>query len=309
MTRDEIINWLLEGDVSVQYQTHRDLLGEERPDLRSRIETEGWGAAFLSKRKPEGHWGQAFYQPKWTSSNYSVLDIKNLCIDPHNQLMKDSVRKIAEEEKGDDGGINVYRELKQSDLCINGMFLNYASYFQLEEKYFESVVDFILSQQMPDGGFNCRLNRSGAKHSSMHTTLSVLEGIAEYEKNGYTYRLPQLKKAQKNSEEFLLIHRLFLSDRTGEIINKKWLKMPYPRRWYYDVLSALDYFQYARVEFDDQLQPAIEVVLKKRNKNGTWNLNAKYPGQIHFEMEKPGKPSRVNTLRAMRVLNYFGIDF
>ena len=64
----QLIAWLLEGDVSIQYQVHRDLLATEKPHLRDRIATEGWGAKFLSFRKSEGHWGQRYYQPKWIST-------------------------------------------------------------------------------------------------------------------------------------------------------------------------------------------------------------------------------------------------
>ena len=32
---DDIVDWLLAGDVAIQYQVHRDLLDEERPDLRA----------------------------------------------------------------------------------------------------------------------------------------------------------------------------------------------------------------------------------------------------------------------------------
>ncbi len=49
-----IINWLLEGDPAIRYQTHQDLLGEKRPDLQARIATEGWGARFLACRNPNG---------------------------------------------------------------------------------------------------------------------------------------------------------------------------------------------------------------------------------------------------------------
>ena len=31
---DDIVDWLLAGDVAIQYQVRRDLLDEERPDLR-----------------------------------------------------------------------------------------------------------------------------------------------------------------------------------------------------------------------------------------------------------------------------------
>ena len=308
MNRQEIINWLLEGDVAIQYQTHRDLLCKDRPDLRERISREGWGAAFLSKRKPNKHWGRKFYQPKWTSSHYTLLDLRYLNINPRQPEAMETVAKIASEEKALDGGVNPSENILQSDVCLNGMFMNYGCYFGVQAAEMNSIVDFVLSQKLPDGGFNCRFNRSGARHSSLHSTLSVAEGISEYEYNGYTYRLKELKAAQDSAIEFILMHKLFLSDRTGEIIRKDFLKLTYPCRWRYDILKALDYFQYAKIPRDDRMQDAIDVILKKRNKDGTWNVQAKHPGAQHFEMEKAGKPSRWNTLRALRVLKHFGID-
>ncbi len=308
MDNDGIIKWLLAGDVSIQYQVYRDLLSEERKDLQERIASEGWGKRFLSKRKPEGHWGQKFYQPKWTSSHYTLLDLRNLFIDPENQLIKDSIEIILENEKGQDGGIRPIGSIQASDVCINGMFLNYASYFRADEKKLESVVDFLISQHMDDGGFNCMLNRSGAVHSSLHSTISVLEGITEYSKNSYIYRINELISITKAAIEFILSHKLYISDRTGEIIKKEFLRLSYPSRWRYDILRALDYFQYSEIPLDDRMKQAINVLLNKRNRDSTWNLQAKHSGQVHFEMGKPGKPSRWNTLRAMRVLRFYGID-
>jgi len=306
--RQVIIEWLLEGDVSIQYQVYRDLLNAERKDLQARIASEGWGALYLSKRNPDGHWGQKFYQPKWTSSHYTLLDLRNLYIDPDCSEIQETLELILQTEKGPDGGIRPIGSVQASDVCINGMFLNYASYFGTAVKKLESVVDFILSQIMPDGGFNCMSNRSGAVHSSLHSTLSVLEGITEYERNGYNYRREELEHARQSSKEFVLIHQLFLSDRTGEVIRREFLCLPYPGRWRYDILRALDYFRYAREDWDDRMAPALQVLLKKRNKDLTWNLQAKHPGQVHFEMEKAGRPSRWNTLRALRVLKHFQIE-
>ena len=307
MNNKQIIEWLLEGDVSIQYQVYRDLLSTERMDLRKKIETEGYGAQFLSKRKDNGHWGMKFYQPKWTSTHYTLFDLRNLSIAPDNQLIKESIEIILQNEKADDGGLLPIGKIQLTDLCINGMFLNYASYFKTNESDLKSVVDCILAQILPDGGFNCRSNRFQTVHSSLHTTLSVLEGITEYELNKYNYRLKELIKAKKSAIEFMLIHQLFLSDRTGEIINKGFLRFSYPRRWRYDILSALDYLQYSKSDWDERMRPAIDKLLNKRNKEGTWNLRAKYSGQTHFEMEKAGKPSRWNTLRALRILKYFKI--
>ena len=308
MNDQEIIDWLLEGDVSIQYQVYRDLLGIERKELQERIATEGWGNQFLSKRKSTGHWGMRFYQPKWISSHYTLLDLRNLNLNPDNPVVRETIDLTLDSAIADDGGIQLRpSNSAHSDICVNGMFLNYASYFKAEEQRLSSIVDSILAEIMPDGGFNCRTTRSGARHSSLHTTLSVLEGILEFQKAGYSFRMDDLRKARESSEEFILLHQLFLSDRTGEIIRKEFLNIPYPCRWKYDILRAMDYFQYAGTKYDKRMEPAIDAILKKRKADGRWNLQAAHPGQVHFVMEQAGKPSRWNTLRALRVLNYFQI--
>jgi hypothetical protein len=181
-----LIDWLLEGDVALQYQVHRDLLDEECPDLRARIAVEGWGAQFLAARQPEGHWGQGFYQPKWTSTPYTLLDLKHLGIAPHHAQIRASISHVLTHHKSADGGVNPAKTVKNSDVCVNGMVLNYAAYFRTPAESLQSIVDFLIAVQMPDGGFNCESNQRGAIHSSLHSTLSVLEGIGEYLANGYT---------------------------------------------------------------------------------------------------------------------------
>jgi hypothetical protein len=302
---NQLMTWLLEGDVSIQYQVHRDLLATEKPSLQERIASEGWGARLLSFRKKEGHWGQRFYQPKWVSTHYTILDLKNLAISPTNKAIRQSISQVIQTLKGPDGGIYPIGTEKHCDVCLNGMFLNYATYFGMKEDNLKSIVDFLLAEHMQDGGFNCYSNTKGAVHSSMHSTISVIEGILEFEKNGYQYRLQELKEAAAQSQAFLLQHRLFRSDHTGDIIDKKMLMLSYPARWRYDILRALDYFQFAEVNYDPRLQDALEILKKKRRKDNKWPVQAKHPGQTHFDMEKTGGPSRWNTLRALRVLGRF----
>ncbi|MDP1725335.1 MAG: hypothetical protein Q8M15_01025 [Bacteroidota bacterium] len=307
MTHKEIITWLLEGDVSIQYQVYRDLLDTDKPRLQKKIETTGWGFQFLKCRHENGHWGKSFYQPKWISTHYTLLDLKNLNISQNNKTIRETLRIIFEKEKGPDGGILPIGSVQKSDVCVNGMVLNYSAYFKVAEEQLQSVVDFLLKEKMKDGGFNCNSNGRGAIHSSLHTTLSVLEGILEYERNGYKYRLDELKRARNTSHEFILLHKLFRSDKTGEIINSNFLKFYYPGRWYYDVLKAMDYFQLAHVLYDKRMDDAIDLILGKRNKQDLWKLPSKHPGKIHFEMEQAGQASRWNTLRALRVLKHFSI--
>lgn len=301
---DNVIDWLLEGDVAIQYQTQRDLLGVEKPSLRQRIATEGWGAQFLSHRQAGGHWGRGFYQPKWTSTHYSLLDLMQLGIAPDHPAIQASVMQVLTMHKAADGGINPTKTRDKSDVCVSGMVLNYASYFAAPAAHLESIVDFLLAEHMQDGGFNCASNQQGAVHSSLHSTLSVLEGILAYETQGYSYRLQELKQAKASGLEFILVHRLFRSHRTGEIIQPKFLQLHYPCRWLFDILRALDYFQAAKVNFDPRMQDAIDIVLKKKSVDGRWKLAAAHPGEVHFEMEQAGKPSRWNTLRATRALRH-----
>jgi len=306
MDKRQLIAWLLEGDVSVQYQVHRDLLATEKPDLRDRIATEGWGAQFLSFRKREGHWGQRFYQPKWISTHYTILDLKNLAISQDNKEIRQSLSQVIQKLKGQDGGIFPFGAEKKSDVCVNGMFLNYASYFGTREDDLKSIVDFLLTEHMKDGGFNCNSNGIGAIHSSVHSTISVLEGILEYAGNGNTYKLDELQESADKARTFLLQHRLFRSDRSGKIIDRRMLMLSYPSRWRYDILRALDYFHFAGINYDPRMQDALDILKKKRRKDNKWPVQARHPGQTHFEMEKTGGPSRWNTLRAMRVLQHFG---
>lgn len=306
-TPDNILKWLLSGDPSIQYQTSRDLLDDDNRELQKRIAIEGWGKTILSARKTNSHWGDDFYQPKWISTHYTLLDLRNLNLDPRNAVAQETIQLVLDAGKSDDGGIPLGPSTtNHSDVCVNAMFLNYASYFATPEKELHSIVDCILGEIMPDGGFNCRSNRSGAVHSSLHSTISVLEGFFEFQKAGCKYRRTEIDKATKSAEEFILMHRLFKSDRTGKIIHKDFLRFSYPCRWKYDILRALDYFQYAKRKWDDRMSDALEILLQKRNKDGTWNMQAAHPGKQHVVMEKAGTPGRWNTLRALRVLRQYG---
>lgn len=302
---DQVIQWLLAGDVSIQYQVQRDLLGKKLPELQNRIQAEGWGKRFLDARNKNGHWSRGFYQVKWISSHYTLLDLKHLNIARTPPQVSDTIAIILKENKGQDGGVNPSRQMPQSDVCVNGMFLNYACFFKTPQEGLRSIVDFIISQRMPDGGFNCESTRHTPVHSSLHTTLSILEGLQEYAANGYDYRRLKLDQIAAAAREFILQHRLYLSDNTGEIINKRFLMLSFPSRWFYDILRALEYFRNAGVAYDERMQPALDVLLKKRRGDGTWPVQAKHTGLVHFDMEKTGYPSRWNTLRALRVLSHF----
>jgi len=83
------------------------------------------------------------------------------------------------------------------------------SYFEFEDARLDTIASHLLEQQMPDGGWNCQ-RPSGATHGSVHTTISVLEGLRHYELHGGR-GLPAVHRAQRRGREFLLVHRFPLS--------------------------------------------------------------------------------------------------
>lgn len=167
----------------------------------------------------------------------------------------------------------------------------------------ERLVDYLLREQLPDGGWNCRRVR-GATHSSFHTTANVLDGLRDYA-DAHGPRRAEVLDAEARGREFLLAHRLYRSHRTGAVVHPALLRLPFPPRWHHDVLRGLDYFRAAEAPRDERLTDAIEVLRAKRDNDGRWPLTAPYTGAVWFHLEPTGRPSRWNTLRALRVLNWW----
>jgi hypothetical protein len=302
---DSVLAWLLDQDVAVAFQARRDLLGDCAADVQERIGREGAGAVLLSVRGASAHWGRGFYRPKWTSSHYVLLELKNMGLSRDNAQARETVALILREEKGRDGGLNPSKTVVVSDACVNGMALGYTAYFGAPQAQLASIVDFLLGQRMADGGFNCRSNRSGARHSSMHTTVCVMEGITEYDQSGYRYRLAELLEARAACVEFLLRHRLYRSERSGLPIDAEFTRLHHPPRWHFDVLRGLDALTDAEVQHDPRMEDALDVLIGRRRPDGRWAANKAYPGATYSPPVPAGTPSPWITLTALRVLNRY----
>jgi hypothetical protein len=299
----EIQEWLLDGDPSIRWQVMKDLLDKSPAAYqveRKKIANEGWGARYLAEQDPEGTWGGGLYGPKWISTTYTLLTLRLLGLPPDNHKARGAC-KIFLNYFYKDGGINLFKSWESSEICINGMLLSLLSYFQIEDNRIDGMVEFLLKQQMDDGGWNCELSK-GATHGSFHTTLSALEGLHEYT---LASKHVPVSTSVNRAHEFLLNHHLYKSHRTGQVFDPAMTRMPFPPRWRYDFIRVLDYFQTIRGKKDQRMSDAIELLNKKRKKDGTWNMNSSMSGRKFFEMEKAGKPSRWNTLRALRILKWW----
>jgi len=303
---DKIINWLLNGDPSIRWQVHADLLYSDQQTIRKerkKITHEGWGARLLSLQDEAGTWANALYSPKWISTTYTLLLLRRLGLDPDNQQAQKGAMILLNKGFYKDGGINFFKCYQYGETCVTSMILSILSYFNIQDKRMISIAEHLLGQQMEDGGWNCQRPK-GATHGSFHTTISVLEGFFEYLEKFSDFK-EDILKSRFRAMEFLLNHRLFKSHRTGEIVDPKMTRFSFPPRWRYDVMRSLDYFQKIDAPKDERFSDAINLLIKKRLPDGRWNLQGKHAGRVHFEMENTGEPSRWNTLRGMRILKWW----
>jgi hypothetical protein len=308
-----VVDWLLGGDPSIRWQTQRDIIGASARTVqheRARVATDGWGARLLAKQGSSGKWagGQSpdvgLYTPKWTSTTYTLLLLRDFGLSPTNEQARKGAVLLLDRGLQPDGGINFGAAAvrwRQGETCITGMVLSLLSYFEIDDDRVDAVADHLVAKQMTDGGWNCRRN---ATHSSVNTTISALEGLRLYERHHPT-RTDASRAAQESGREFLLAHRLFRSHRTGKVIHPVFTRFAFPPRWHYDVLRALDHFQSVNARRDERLEDAIALLRQRRRDDGRWSLENSFKGATYFNMETRGAPSRWNTLRALRVLKWW----
>jgi len=307
---NDVIEWLMDGDPAIRWQTMRDLLGAPEQDWKAERQDTlevGWGARLLALQDDNGGWGGGIYSPKWTSATYTLLTLRSIGIPRECEAAQRGAQLVLKEQLGAICDAAFLRKLAGCDRCIVGMLLQLAVYFTIDDQRVEAIVDNLLSEMMPDGAWNCRrLRHPRPHHSSFHTTFNVLDGLREYIECCDGARRDDVLAAEQSALEFMLQHRLYKSDKTGQIINAKFTKLSLPYRWQYNVLRGLDYFARASAPRDRRLQDAIDLLHEQRRADGRWLAQQRYTGKVFFEMEPIGGPSHWNTLRALRVLRWWG---
>ncbi|KAA3659180.1 MAG: hypothetical protein DWQ10_09405 [Calditrichaeota bacterium] len=302
------IRWLLEGDPAIRYQTLRDLTDADSKAIeaeQAQILKQGWGKRLIDLQQENGTWSNALYSPKWTSTFYTLLLLKRFGAPADEHIIRAACLLLDRGFYAPDGGINYWKTWKQGECCVTGMLLSMLCHFQMHDERLFKMVDYLFSEQMADKGWNCERYR-GATHSSFHTTISVLEGLWEFEKAfPEQEHIATVQKKQDEGIEFLLQHHLYKSNTTWKTVNANMTKLVFPPRWHYDIMRGLDYFQEKNLNKDARMNDAVALMTKKQTVDGFWKLELKYPAKVFFDMEKIGQPSRWNTLRALRILHWW----
>jgi hypothetical protein len=310
----QVLDWLLDSDPAIRWQVLRDLAGAP-PDVvaaeRARIAAEGWGARLLALQGADGQWagGACFparsygwhadrHSQPWTSTFPTLQLLQEFGIDPADERVRRAVAGVEAGCRWEHAGQRFFDG--EVEPCINGRVVTLGAYFGVDV---EPVITRLLAEPLADGGWNCDAE-NGSVRSSFHTTINVLEGLLAWEQAGRGSAASTA--ARRRGEEYLLERRLLRRRSTGAIVDAAWLQCAFPVRWHYDVLRALDYFRAAGHAPDPRFAEAIDLVRSKRQPDGTWLLERTHPGWVHFDLEEgEGRPSRWNTLRALRVLAWY----
>jgi hypothetical protein len=297
--RAAVIKWLLASDPAIRWQVMRDLTHEADDVIaaeRARVATEGWGAQLLAEQTPEGHWGDENDSWDLMRTNYALVLLKNFGLDPESEQARKAVSLVRERLIFRWHDNRPFFE-GETEPCINGGVMASGSYFGQSS---ERLLNQLLDEQLEDDGWNCEAPKS--QRSSFHTTICVLEGLLEYERaNGAS---TAISDARARGQEYLLRRRMLRSLSTGEVIKNQWTRFMYPPLCWYDVLRGLDYLRNAGVTPDERVDEAVAIVVQRQHQNGRWPI--KHPERLYFMMEPgTGVASRWNTLRALRVLDWY----
>jgi hypothetical protein len=306
-----VIDWLLEGDPAIRWQVMQDLLHAPEDEVaaeRARVEQEGWGARLLAAEDPDGLWaggacfpagytGDGPGQP-WTATMHTLQTLQVLGLDPASTSARRAIDLVAENGRWEHDGQRYFDG--EVEPCINGRTVETGAYFGVDVG---PIVERLLHEPLGDGGWNCEAE-FGSVRSSFDTTINVLDGLLEFERT--TGGSAEVRAARRRGEEYLLERNLFRRKSTGEVVQQSYLEFAFPYYWHYDVLRALDYFRRSGTRPDPRMAEAVEVVRSKQQPDGRWPLDRIHPGAVFFELEGDvGAPSRWNTLRALRVLDWW----
>jgi hypothetical protein len=314
---ERAIRWLLSSsDPSVRYFTHTDLLetpaeSEAVQASKRQIPNSERVQILLTGQHPDGGFGVHPYH-KWTGAHWRLVSLVELGVPPGFAPALRAVEQELAWLTGDQHRLHAIQLIEgRTRRCASQEGNALAVCCRLgmaDDPRVRLLAHSLLDWQWPDGGWNCD-KAPAAHHSSFHESLTPLWGLTEYHRA--TGERAVLTAARRTAE-FILRHRLFRSETTGEIIHPSWTKLHYPPYWHYDVLAGLLVLSRLMPSADPGMAEALDLVEGKRRADGLWHPAGYYwnpPGSARsVEVLDWGRggPSEMLTLNALRVLKAAG---
>ena len=307
-----VMKWLTEANQpAVRYLAMRDLMGvdgSELRDARKEITTRGWVEEILRTRHEGGYWAdkENLYRPKYYSTNWMLLILSDLGVNRELPWVAESAEMWRDAYSRPDGGFDQPGSEK-SELCLVGNTARALVKFGYQDDpRVKSAFEWLVRNQKPNGGWHC-WGKNGVIDG-----WEGMSAFAAYPRQKWTR---SMKEAVERGLEFYLERRLL---RQGGRYDP-WFRLHFPYQYYFDVLVGLEFVTALGRGDDPRAAAAVKTLKGKRRRDGRWLMDAVHPDYLNagklprwwpkyshrlrpFSLEKAGAPSKMITLRALRVL-------
>jgi Prenyltransferase and squalene oxidase repeat len=310
--------WLFRTDEpSVRYRVLRELLDRPEGDrevaaARREIGRTGWAAELLAGQLSGGQWAtprstaRDMEGPKYIATRYVLHVLADLGMDRSDARVARAAGLYFDRVSGprfnEMGG-------KDSEVCCTGGDARIATRLGFgHDPRVERSLAWLIAAQKKDGGWHCWPSKTG--------TLDSWQALAAFATVPEERRSPEMARAVHRGLEFYLDRELMHEDHATYA---PWLRLHFPVHYYYDVLVGLDIATSLGKGGDPRLTKALDWLERRRNPDGSWNLDIVHPdleddeylegmGTPFFSLglEFPGRPSRWITVTALKVLHRAG---
>ena len=314
--QDQAITWLLQNEnPALTYWTLKDILGRPKTDsevVSAQNKVASWGpvADYLQEQDPRGFWadGEDMYWPKWTATVWPLILLAEMGVPGTNPSIKKGCEcflKIMDGQdrswpppKFPDDDLRGWRSVWEP--CVTGNMARTLAEFGLQnDPRVHEMFEWLIKHQRDDGGWNCETEdfREGGErvhHSSFMSTIEPLWAFASLDPQQWPHGG---KETVERGVEFLLVHRLFKSDKTGKIIRPEWTQLHFPLFYFYDVLHGLRVVTSLGFGEDERANDAKGLLMSKRLPDGTWPLEATYTRALRRNFVKDAKTGQWHSVK------------
>lgn len=314
------VQWLLHSrDPSIRYLALTEILlkdpgSREAVEGREQIARGDKVKKLLENQNADGGFGKNPYR-KWTGAHWRLVSLVNLAVPEDNPHVLNMAEHVLDwiYGRGVRGQFPVKNNRARMHASVYGNPIGSCSYLGLGSDHrVKFLVELLMKNQWPDGGWNCD-PKPEAAHSSFHETLATLWGLVMYyRKTGDS----EVKDSIENACELFLSHHIFRSHRSGSVIKKEFLKLRYPVYWHYNFLEAMRVLALAGKARDERMTESLNLLEEKCDAEGRWKVEGTYWSPFSPDQTRMGSvdivdwgrsgPNEMITLNALRVLRAAG---
>jgi len=312
---DQAVAWLLKNEnPGVRYWTLTDILEKSKSDAEAVAALNGiesWDpiAEYLREQHPAGYWGDGedVYWPKWRATVWALMLLAELGVPRTNPSITRGAEYFLRVMDGQDRSWPPPK-YSEEDLrgwrlvwepCVTGNMARTLAEFGFEsDPRVREMFEWLVKNQRDDGGWNCETEDSregeAVHHSSFMSTIEPLWAFSSLERQKWPRGG---REAVERGVEFLLMHRLFKSDKSGKVIRPEWTQLHFPLFYFYDILHGLRVVTALGFGGDGRTKDARDLLLSKRLPDGTWPMEATYLRSLRRNFVKDEKTGQWHSVK------------